>query len=238
MELIILAGGYGTRLGELVKDVPKPMLEVNGKPFLSYLLNNYTTYDVEKIIICVKYKAEIIIDFFKYEYNNIPIEYLFDDKNMGTCGVIAKALELVNTDIVVITNGDTYCEVNLNDFANIKNDKSIMSVVVQNQKSAPKKYNRYDKFYEIDNNIIVSKKVLKCHKNHLVNLGIYGIRKDKIKNILPFLHKNSTESFEIIFKYLLTKKENIVFYSKVHYAIDIGVKNDYELFIKEKGSFC
>lgn len=238
MELIILAGGYGTRLGELVKDVPKPMLEVNRKPFLWYLLNNYTSYGVEKIIICVKYKAEIIIDFFKYEYNNIPIEYVFDDKKVGTCGVIAKALELVNADIVIITNGDTYCEVDLNDFADMENDKSIMSVIVQNQKSASKKYERYDKFYEINNNIIVSKEMLKDHKNYLVNLGIYGIKKDKIKNILPFLYRNSTESFEIIFKYLLSKKENIVFYNKVHYAIDIGVKNDYELFIKEKGSFC
>ncbi len=56
MEAIVLAGGFGTRLQSVVKDIPKPMAPVNGKPFLAYLLNYLRKYDISRFILSVGYK--------------------------------------------------------------------------------------------------------------------------------------------------------------------------------------
>ena len=59
-----MAGGAGTRLRSLVKDVPKPMADINGKPFICYLLDYLAAYDVKKILLSVGYKYEAIKDYF------------------------------------------------------------------------------------------------------------------------------------------------------------------------------
>ena len=64
MKAVILAGGLGTRLNSVVKDVPKPMAEVKGKPFLSYLIDYWIGQGVERFILSVGYKHKIIIDYF------------------------------------------------------------------------------------------------------------------------------------------------------------------------------
>jgi len=64
-EAVVLAGGLGTRLRNVIKDVPKPMAEINGKPFLEYLLNYVTSQGILKIVLSVGYKHEIIKDYLE-----------------------------------------------------------------------------------------------------------------------------------------------------------------------------
>ena len=64
MEAIILAGGMGTRLQEVVSDLPKPMAQINGKPFLYYLFQWLKQYPIEKLILSVGYMSESIIEYF------------------------------------------------------------------------------------------------------------------------------------------------------------------------------
>ena len=64
MEAIILAGGFGTRLAKVVKDVPKPMAPVAGRPFLQYVIDDLIEQGVDRIILAVCYKKDVIIDFF------------------------------------------------------------------------------------------------------------------------------------------------------------------------------
>ena len=62
MKTIILVGGMGTRLQSVVKDVPKPMADINGKPFLEYLMQNMLNFGTTEFILCTGYKHEVIID--------------------------------------------------------------------------------------------------------------------------------------------------------------------------------
>ena len=69
-EAIILAGGLGTRLQKVVVDLPKPMADINGSPFLAYLLNFLIEQGVEKVILSVGYKHEVIKFYFKDRYRS------------------------------------------------------------------------------------------------------------------------------------------------------------------------
>ncbi len=68
IKVVILAGGYGTRLGKMTKLKPKPMVDVCGKPILEHIINIYKKYDYKEFVICVGYKSEVIRSFFKKKY--------------------------------------------------------------------------------------------------------------------------------------------------------------------------
>ena len=67
-KVVILAGGYGTRLGKLTKLKPKPMVDVCGKPILEHIINIYKKYDFNNFVICTGYKSEVIRSFFRNKY--------------------------------------------------------------------------------------------------------------------------------------------------------------------------
>ena len=75
MEAIILAGGMGTRLREIISDLPKPMAPVNGKPFLFHLLSWLQEYPIEKIILSTGYRSDSISEYFGSLFSGTPIDY-------------------------------------------------------------------------------------------------------------------------------------------------------------------
>jgi len=71
MKVIILAGGFGTRLGNLTSAIPKPMVEVGGKPILWHIMKTYAHYGLKDFVICLGYKGHVIKDYFlHYDANN------------------------------------------------------------------------------------------------------------------------------------------------------------------------
>ena len=82
METIILAGGFGTRLQKVVKELPKPMASINDRPFLEYLMNYLKNYGIKRVILSLGYKHEIIKNHFQNIkfccgiFNNIIIQYI------------------------------------------------------------------------------------------------------------------------------------------------------------------
>lgn len=64
MKLVILAGGYGSRLGEITATIPKPMVQIGGKPILWHIMKTYSHYGIKDFIICLGYKGDIIKDYF------------------------------------------------------------------------------------------------------------------------------------------------------------------------------
>ena len=73
-KVVILAGGYGTRLGKITKIKPKPMVDVCGKPILLHIMNIYRKYSLNKFVICTGYKGNIIRNFFTKKYKNFILK--------------------------------------------------------------------------------------------------------------------------------------------------------------------
>ena len=115
-EAVILAGGFGTRLKGVVDDIPKPMALIGDKPFLTYLFDQLYKYECKKVILAVGYKHEAIIDFFGKSYKSIQIEYVIEHNPLGTGGAILNGSELISSSEFIVLNGDSYFNIDLNDF--------------------------------------------------------------------------------------------------------------------------
>jgi len=103
---VIMAGGKGSRLYPLTKDCPKPMLKVNGKPILEILIEQCIQAGFSNFYISVNYLKEQIIDYFGHgESKGISIDYLAEDKPMGTAGSLQLLPKTVNKPFLVL-NGD------------------------------------------------------------------------------------------------------------------------------------
>jgi D-glycero-alpha-D-manno-heptose 1-phosphate guanylyltransferase len=107
-EVIVLAGGLGSRLKGVLPDIPKCMAPVQGKPFLMYVLDYLAHQQICKVILSVAYRKEQIISFFGDKYNSMAIEYSIENEPLGTGGAVKHALNLCAEGEVFALNGDTY----------------------------------------------------------------------------------------------------------------------------------
>ncbi len=110
MEAIILAGGMGTRLKEIVPDLPKPMALVAGKPFLEFLLGSLAGKGFSRVILSTGYMAERISEHFGDRFAGIELEYSVEQEPLGTGGAVAQAVRMAQNDHFFVLNGDTYID--------------------------------------------------------------------------------------------------------------------------------
>lgn len=107
----ILAGGLGTRLGERVREVPKPLLELAGEPFLIHQLRSLAAHGVREVVMCVGYRGEMIAERIGAERFGIRVAYCHDGPQLcGTLGAIRNALPLLGERFLVLY-GDSYLRI-------------------------------------------------------------------------------------------------------------------------------
>jgi NDP-sugar pyrophosphorylase family protein len=113
----ILAGGLGTRLGELTKQIPKGLVIVAGAPFLDHQLRILARYGVERVVMCVGYRGELIESEIGHKRWGIDLRYSYDSPQLdGTLGAIRRALPMLGDHFLVLY-GDTFLRIDYLDFA-------------------------------------------------------------------------------------------------------------------------
>lgn len=110
MQAIVLAGGFGTRLRQVVADVPKPMAPVAGRPFLELVLNNLASKGFTKVVLSVGFMAEKISGHFGVRYAGLELAYAIEDQPLGTGGGVRMAMNHIIDDHVFVFNGDTFLD--------------------------------------------------------------------------------------------------------------------------------
>jgi D-glycero-alpha-D-manno-heptose 1-phosphate guanylyltransferase len=128
-EAIVLCGGFGTRLSSIVKDVPKPMAQVAGRPFLEILLNQLSAMGISRVILSTGYLASKIRNHFGNQFQNIQIEYCIDPEPLGTGGAAQASATLCRSETVLICNGDTYVEFDFATAEKLVNEKKSPLVI-------------------------------------------------------------------------------------------------------------
>ena len=113
LAAVILAGGRGTRLQSVVADRPKPLAPVAGRPFLSYLLDQVADAGVTQVVLSTGYLAEQFADAIGSVYRGMKIVYAQESEPLGTGGAIRFASKQADADQLLIMNGDSYCDADL-----------------------------------------------------------------------------------------------------------------------------
>src|SRR5690606_36931271 len=108
-QAIVLAGGFGTRLREVVADLPKPMAPVAGRPFLAWLLDSLAVAGLRKVVLATGYMADTIEQFAGASWNGMALAYSREEEPLGTGGAVRLALGQVDPGMGVhVVNGDTF----------------------------------------------------------------------------------------------------------------------------------
>jgi len=235
IDVIILAGGLGTRLKSILPDLPKALSPVNGRPFLDYLLAFLEeSGQVNNVILALGNMADQIIAKYGngHEYN---FEILFSQEEtlLGTGGAIKKALQYSTTDDIMVLNGDSYVDVCVRDVMAFHRAKNASMTIVVRKIENPGRYG----LVEFDNNYRITsfnEKLTNPIEGH-INAGVYLFKKE----IFNSIEENKTLSLEK--KLISSFINNRGVYGFVTHGkfIDIGIPETYliadKFFKKESG---
>jgi len=222
MKVVVLAGGYGTRLRSIVKDVPKPMADIGGRPFLQLLLDNLINYGATEFILCVSYLREVIQQHFGSFYRGVPLRYSVEETPLGTGGAIKKAFKDFNLKEALVINGDTFCEADYRRFFEFSKKEPLCVLLKKHGLTT-----RYGTVKVEGNRIIGFKEKDKNGQEGLINAGVYKIDRELLSE-LP-----DKFSFEKDFLEIKVRQLQPSFFLAQDYFIDIGVPESYKKACKD-----
>ena len=110
-DFLILCGGLGTRLRAITGDAPKVMAEIQGEPFLDFLIRYLVKQGARRVILCAGYKAESLAAHYKEKFKDIELELSIEREPLGTGGAFKNAAALVKSETVFGLNGDCFTPV-------------------------------------------------------------------------------------------------------------------------------
>lgn len=225
MKTIILCGGFGTRISEYTKTIPKPMIKIGNKPILMHIIDTYQKYNFSEFYLTLGYKKKIIYDYFNLsskfkkehiEYSKKPLMGCFYNKNCKiylvdtgintmTGGRLKRLRNIINDKDFFLTYGDGLANVNLNKLLRYHNRNNKIATVTAVVPPA-----RFGAMM-IGKNNIVSKF---SEKNHISDNWINGGYFVFNKKIFEYLENDATILEQAPLKELSKKKQLIAYRHK------------------------
>lgn len=217
--VVLMAGGLGTRLQPLTEDCPKPMVQVGGKPVLETILVNFIDQGFNKFFIAVNHFASQIQKYFgDGSYWGAEIEYLTEDKKMGTAGALSMLPEKPAKPVLVM-NGDLLTKVNFEQLLDFHSQHEADATMCVREYSFQIPYG----VIKIEENCIkeIDEKPV---QQFFVNAGIYVLEPEALELIPEQQYFDMTTLFEQL---IANNMKSAVFPIR-EYWIDIGYHGDYE----------
>lgn len=187
---LILAGGLGTRLSSVVSDQPKVLAPVNGRPFLSYLLEQLIVAGFRDAILCTGYKAEMIKKSFGNRYKDLTIRYSREPESLGTGGALRYAIPMIEEETVLAMNGDSYIDEDLSVYLEWYFKNEIEAALLLTKVADVSRYGKVD--VDIKNRVISFEEKKESACSGFINSGVYILKKHMLESI-PFARPFSLE---------------------------------------------
>ncbi len=228
MKVVILAGGYGTRISEYSKTVPKPMIKIGGHPMIFHIMKHYSKYGFKDFIIALGYKGDVLKKFFKKKFYNWNIQLINTGKNTMTGGRLKRLKKYLEHETFMLTYGDGLSDVNLKSLLNFhKKNKKIMTLTAVRP---PARFGAI----KINNNYVSYFKEKSKLDEGWINGGFFVIEPKflkYIKNDKTYLEREPLEK--------ITKKKQLVAFKhhKFWQCMDTKRDKDYLEKILKKKSF-
>lgn len=215
--VVLMAGGLGTRLHPLTEDCPKPLIEVGGRPILQTVLDGFRRQGFHKFYLSVNYMAEMIEEYFGDGSKwGVSIEYLREDKRLGTAGPLSLLPEPPTTP-VLIANGDLLTNLNftrLLDYHTEQKAKATMGV---------RQYDMQVPYGVIQiNGLTISNIKEKPTERYFVNAGLYVLEPD----VLDYIPHNEFYDMPTLFDEVLAAGQDVAAFPIREYWQDIGQPDD------------
>jgi NDP-sugar pyrophosphorylase family protein len=213
---VILCGGYGSRIAH-IENISKCLININNKPFISYVIDSISKKIVHNIILCTGHQGAEY-EIYRKLSGNKKIYLSNEDKPLGTGGALLNINPELLTDNVLLMNGDSICNFDITDMfqKHIKNCADVSILLVKNNIRKDAGYVTVDSCGEITN--FSEKKYTK--KDQYINAGIYIINKNIILNENYQKNSNISMETELIPNWIL--KYKVMAYVSSGSLIDIG----------------
>jgi len=130
IDAVVLCGGRGMRLRSVVRDRPKPMAEVNGRPFLDIVIGHAAKYGLKRYILCAGHKAGVIANYYRARGRGRSVVVSTEAGPLGTAGAIKNAERAITSDPFLVMNGDSYCPADLGAFLRFHAKKKATASMV------------------------------------------------------------------------------------------------------------
>ncbi len=218
---VIMAGGRGKRLYPLTRDVPKPMLEVQGRPILEHIIDQLRQYGIFRITLAVNYLSEIVKNHFgSGDRFGVRIEYLEEDRPLGTAGALSLLQDKPSHPFLLL-NGDVMQQVNFNSLLEFHDRHDFQATMCAVRYSMELPFG----LVEVSDNRL-TKLVEKPVHTVTSNAGIYVLN----PGVLDLLDRDEPcDATDLLSKLVDAGKPVGVFtlYDHEHW-LDVGRKSDYE----------
>ncbi len=177
-DVVILCGGLGTRLREVVSDRPKSMADFSGKPFLDILLDYFKGFGFRRIVLCVGYQAEAIKSHYANRFSDMEILFSEEKAPLGTGGAIKNAEHLIKSNPFCVANGDSFCPIQMDQFLSFHSDKRATISIALSSVDKTKDYGVV--CLDHTSQILSFNEKKASLEKAIINAGIYLFRKGSL----------------------------------------------------------
>jgi len=217
--VVLMAGGLGTRLSPLTDDTPKPLLSVGNKPILETIVDGLISHGFQRIFIAVNYRAAMVKERFGNGADRgIAIEYLEEDKRLGTAGALSLLPETPSEPFLVM-NGDLLTNLNYRHLLAYHYEHGGRATVCVREEATQIPYG----VVEVQENRVVAFEE-KPVQRHYINAGIYVLNPD----VLPLVPRDGYFDMTSLIEAMMQAEEPISVFPIREFWMDIGQHADYE----------
>ncbi|NLC17297.1 MAG: NDP-sugar synthase [Clostridiales bacterium] len=223
IKAIIMAGGKGTRLMPLTKNLPKPLMPVLAKPVIFYIIELLLSYNIDKIALTLMHMPKKIIDAVSKHFP-MSFNYFIERKALGTAGSVKAAQGWLNEKPFIVISGDALTNLDLAKIydAHLKSDADITMAVKEVENPSLYGVVKTDEYGYVAE--FVEKPQKKEILSNLINCGIYIINPD----VLDFIPKDTAFDFaRDLFPIILNQGKRIFTHRIDKYWCDIGSIEEY-----------
>jgi len=175
-DFCILCGGLGTRLRTVTGDAPKVMAEINGEPFLDFVIRYLMQEGARRIILCAGYKAEELVDHYKKKFSEIEIEFSIEKERLGTGGAFKNAESLIQSEYFFGLNGDCFTPVDYKALVDFKDRHKAKGALILTKVDNPKDFGTI--LTDAEDSILEFREKEDSPTSAYINAGVYLFKRD------------------------------------------------------------
>lgn len=234
MQVLVMAGGRGTRLGPYTATFPKPLVPIGDMPILELLLRQFKAAGVTEVILAVNHLHHLIRAFFgEGERLGMKISYSLEDTPLGTAGPIGAVMDQLD-DVFFVTNGDLLTTLDFAAMLTVHRAANADATIASFRREVKSEFG----VLETDSRMRMTGYLEKPVQTHLVSMGLYVLQRDAVA---PHIKAGERLDMPDLMRALVVAGRHVLCHDPDCFWLDIGRPDDYaeaqSLFEKDRGRF-